>query len=383
MHTPNPQLSGEQEDRGLLLRCEREARTWPLRYVARAIQATAERLGLPTPGIDANAVSRWERGAAAPSAKYVRMLCLLYGRSPDELSLPVTATFWHDLGDVIGGAAAGVAADVDAGRISPHEAIRLLQKEAGMASDPEIDPEIEFLQEEAEIAGDPDEPVLPADGRVVATSVSIVDHRLAFRLGLASLVTRWPELEPVVIASNLRAFDNEMAARGGPRTSAHHVIVLSYPLPHVGAEPAIESLRVRGFAPLAVISTAKPELADEALRRGALGVITEAVEANEMLSAIRTVAQGAGYIGSALRGLPQRRRADLAVEQLTPREREMLILVAEGLVDKEIAHHLFLSPKTVSNSLGHIRSKTGRRNRAQLARLAVELGLVGPTSSES
>jgi DNA-binding CsgD family transcriptional regulator len=57
---------------------------------------------------------------------------------------------------------------------------------------------------------------------------------------------------------------------------------------------------------------------------------------------------------------------------LTRREREILRLVSQGLTDNEIVARLFVSPRTVQNQLGHIRAKTGRGRRSELARWAVE-----------
>ena len=64
-----------------------------------------------------------------------------------------------------------------------------------------------------------------------------------------------------------------------------------------------------------------------------------------------------------------------AAPELTPRRREVLELVAEGASDKTIARELGLSLNTVHSRLDRIRDKTGRRRRAELARLAVDLGV--------
>jgi DNA-binding NarL/FixJ family response regulator len=137
----------------------------------------------------------------------------------------------------------------------------------------------------------------------------------------------------------------------------------------------VHTLRELGFAVLVVMSTLTLRRVEEVLLRGALGCVADTADVNDVLQAIRTVADGATYIPARWVELARQRPRP---EQLTDRELDVLRLVAKGMVDKEIAGRLFLSPRTVSNYLERIRAKTGRRNRAQLAVLAVDLDLVGP-----
>jgi transcriptional regulator with XRE-family HTH domain len=73
-----------------LLAREREARNWTEDDVATGLHQVAEKLGQPEPGVDANAVSRWERGVIRPSRRYALLLCLLFRLPPDRLGLVPT-----------------------------------------------------------------------------------------------------------------------------------------------------------------------------------------------------------------------------------------------------------------------------------------------------
>jgi transcriptional regulator with XRE-family HTH domain len=72
------------------LRLQRSLRGWTLEEVATGLHDAAVRLSEPEPGVDAHMVSRWERGARTPSARYVRLLCALFEQPPDELGLIAT-----------------------------------------------------------------------------------------------------------------------------------------------------------------------------------------------------------------------------------------------------------------------------------------------------
>lgn len=155
---------------------------------------------------------------------------------------------------------------------------------------------------------------------------------------------------------------------------------LSLPGGGLGALPglrAIPGLRV-------AILTASEEPADvmRALAAGALGYIVKGVGGRALVEAIRTVANGEGYVAPTLaaRMLTEMRREDgLAqaarddggrsrlLEQLTPREAEVLSLVAEGRSNKEIARLGDMQEKTVKHHMTRILQKLNARNRTEAA----------------
>lgn len=121
---------------------------------------------------------------------------------------------------------------------------------------------------------------------------------------------------------------------------------------------------------------------DRALRAGARGFMVKGCGIDELRDAIRTVRRGEVYLHSSishfvLQGyLRSNSDEEPAVDEtLTPREREILQLIAEGNTSQEIADRLQLKPKTVQNYRAQIMDKLGERSTAGLVRYALRLGL--------
>lgn len=122
------------------------------------------------------------------------------------------------------------------------------------------------------------------------------------------------------------------------------------------------------------------------LRAGASGYVLKGAAPRDLLPAVRAVAAGeawldpgvAGSVIAALAALPDPGApAPQLLERLTPRETEILGLVAQGLSNAEIRDHLVLSEATVKTHVSRILMKTGSRDRAQAVVLAYRSGLVG------
>lgn len=126
-----------------------------------------------------------------------------------------------------------------------------------------------------------------------------------------------------------------------------------------------------------------------ALRAGASGFLAKDVPADDLVSAIRSVAAGEAVVAPRiLRRLLEKfvdRLPDPAgdtptsIEVLTDREREVLMLVARGMSNAEIAKELTVSETTVKTHVGHVLTKLGLRDRVQAVVLAYESGLVKPS----
>ncbi len=120
-----------------------------------------------------------------------------------------------------------------------------------------------------------------------------------------------------------------------------------------------------------------------ALRAGASGFLLKGGEPSELLRAIRTVAAGDALLApsvtrrliSAFTALPAPALAPAGLDELTPREGEVLTLVASGLTNSEIAQTLHLSPFTAKTHVSRILSKLGARDRVQLVVLAYQAGI--------
>ena len=125
----------------------------------------------------------------------------------------------------------------------------------------------------------------------------------------------------------------------------------------------------------------------EALRAGASGFVGKGINPQELIDAIRTVAAGESLLSpNATRSLinrflaqdPPPRRAAPALESLTPRERETVVLVAKGLSNDEIAAHLGISAPTAKTHVNRAMAKLHARDRAQVVIAAYQGGLVRP-----
>jgi DNA-binding NarL/FixJ family response regulator len=145
--------------------------------------------------------------------------------------------------------------------------------------------------------------------------------------------------------------------------------------------------RLPGQRVLIVTTYDLDEYIVEALRGGAAGFILKDAPPNELVHAVRTVAAGDALLAPSVtrrlleqvvRRLPQRPKLPPAHEQLTDREHEILLLIARGLSNLEIASQLFLSELTVKSHVSHLLGKLGLRDRVQAVVLAYETGLVSP-----
>ena len=126
-----------------------------------------------------------------------------------------------------------------------------------------------------------------------------------------------------------------------------------------------------------------------ALEAGARGYLTKDATAEEIEHAIRAVTEGQTYLDPAVQarlvravtepaslpGATEPRQATAVPDELTPREVEVLRLIAAGLSNSEIAENLVLSSATVKTHVNRIFYKTGARNRAQAVRYAYRQGL--------
>jgi len=129
----------------------------------------------------------------------------------------------------------------------------------------------------------------------------------------------------------------------------------------------------------------------DALRAGASGYIIKKSDISELVLAIQTVHRGNSYFSSALSEgfdlaevLYNAKRPDQrsGADSLTPREREVLQLIAEGHTNQGIANELYISVKTVEAHKSHIMSKLHARNRTDLIRYAIRKGIVRLESVE-
>jgi len=218
--------------------------------------------------------------------------------------------------------------------------------------------------------------------------VLLVDDQTLVRAGFRVLLESAPDIEIAGEATN-----GEEAVKLALQ-SRPDLVLMDIRMPvldgleatrRISAAPELAGVRV-----LILTTFEADEYVFEALRSGAAGFVLKDIEPADLLQAIRVVAGGEALLSPSITrrliaefaGRPSRRRTSAAeLESLTPRERDVLALVAEGKSNNEIAESLFLSPATVKTHVSRTMSKLDARDRAQLVVTAYETGLVTPGSS--
>ncbi|GAA1864760.1 response regulator transcription factor [Myceligenerans crystallogenes] len=149
----------------------------------------------------------------------------------------------------------------------------------------------------------------------------------------------------------------------------------------IAAEP-----RASGVHVVVVTTFELDEYVTEAIRAGAAGFLVKDTEPAELVRAVRVAASGEGLLSPSVTRRLLARVASAAREvvvppglaDLTPRERGILVEVAGGLANEEIARKLYLSESTVKTHVSRVLTKLAARDRAQLVVLAYESGLIRP-----
>lgn len=159
------------------------------------------------------------------------------------------------------------------------------------------------------------------------------------------------------------------------------VVLLDLGLPGVAGAAAVLEVCELGHHVLVVSAQAEPEVVLGAIAAGARGFLSKDVDADELLIAIKTVADGGAYVSAVVAGMIMKDNADrppaAAEVELSPREEQVLRLVAAGERDVDIALILGIGVRTVRGYLDRIRDKTGERRRPGLVKEAIRRGLIG------
>ncbi|MFC3961252.1 MULTISPECIES: response regulator [Nocardia] len=219
----------------------------------------------------------------------------------------------------------------------------------------------------------------------MAITVLIADDQAMVRQGFGALLAAQPDISVVGDAADGRAAVAE-AARLRP-----DVVLMDVRMPEMNGLDAARAILAAGFdPPVRVLMLTTFDIDDyvyEALGIGASGFLLKDAPAEELVRAVRVVAEGQALLAPTVtRRLiadVTRRRAGRVkpaphLKQLTPREREVLELVARGMSNTEIAETLFVAEQTVKTHVSKIFSKLNLRDRAQAVVLAYESGLVTP-----
>ena len=211
--------------------------------------------------------------------------------------------------------------------------------------------------------------------------VLLADDQRVVREGLGTLLGLLDGIELVGTAAD----GEEAVALAAARDP--DVVLMDLRMPRCDGIEAIRRLAARGERPRAIALTTYADDASVlgALRAGARGYLTKDASADEIRAAVEAVARGEAALDPAVQhhvvaalagdggGPPGRELPD----GLTPREAEVLELIAAGLSNAEIAERLVVSAATVKSHVNHLFAKAGVRDRAQAVTYAYRHGLTG------
>lgn len=217
----------------------------------------------------------------------------------------------------------------------------------------------------------------------------VVDDQAMVREGFGALLASQPDMEVVGLAAN-GAEAVKLA-----RELAPNVVLMDVRMPIMdGLEATRVILGVPGPGPsprvLMVTTFDLDEYVYEALRCGASGFLLKDAPAAELVHAVRVVAAGDALLAPSVtrrliadfsRQRPTVEAPAPSLGSLTPRENEILHLMARGMSNSEISEALFIAEQTTKTHVGRVLSKLGLRDRAQAVVLAYESRLVTPGAS--
>jgi DNA-binding NarL/FixJ family response regulator len=223
----------------------------------------------------------------------------------------------------------------------------------------------------------------------VSISVLIVDDQALVRTGFRMILEAEADLEVVgEAADGLQAIDE--ARRLHP-----DVILMDVRMPELDGIEATRRLLENGSSDARVVMLTTFDMDEyvyDALRAGASGFLLKDVPPEHLVDGIRAVANGDALLAPSItrrlveefvRSAPPRTKPPAGLDQLTSREHEVLLLIARGMSNAEIAAELYVSETTVKTHVARVLMKLSLRDRVQAVVLAYEAGLVQPGVSHS
>ena len=213
-------------------------------------------------------------------------------------------------------------------------------------------------------------------------TILIVDDHTLFREGLRAIIERGPGYEVIGEAGNSRE-GLKMVEKYKP-----DLVLLDISLPdRSGIELTRDIVKLSTKTRIMIVSMhSKTDYIVKAFQAGATGYVIKESAAAKLLQGIGSVLKGDYFMDAAVSQKVVEKLAEIkgkkvkvtntAYDALTPREQEVMILVAEGLSTNQISERLYISPKTVENHRSRIMQKLDLHNTIELARYATKLGLI-------
>lgn len=204
------------------------------------------------------------------------------------------------------------------------------------------------------------------------------DHHLV-REGIRALLEKAGDIDVVG-----EAVDGQEAVALTQRLTPD-VLLMDIAMPRLNGILAAEQLRDAGVTTSIVILSMYSDelLVRQALQNGAKGFLPKGSVSDELLFAVRAASRGAIYLSPSIsstvlsdRSLRGRAKAGGATGSLTPREREMLLLIGKGHTNNQMAQRMGVSIKTVERHRTHLMQKLNARNLVELIRVALTQGLI-------
>jgi len=208
-----------------------------------------------------------------------------------------------------------------------------------------------------------------------AIQVMLVDDHAVVRMGFRMLLEGAPDMKVVA--------ESESGEEAYRIYQEKHpdVVVMDISMPGIGGLEAVNRIIAKDPAARILVLSAHEDTMHpkRVLKAGALGYLSKRSAAEELIQAIRQVAQGKTYIEPAIAqqlAMQQLTGGKTPVDVLSAREFEVFMLLAQGKTVAEIANMLHLSPRTVGTHLYNIKQKLNATNSAELALIAMRAGLI-------